>query len=182
QAGADAVAVAAPAQRRDDDGPHRPGQPDRQALAGEEEARRGHRGTVPALPEPAADGQGEGEAGGAGRRREGHQAGAGGRLLGAPELARVHVQPLRTTAEMEPQMNADGRRYRKAARGSETNTMTKSHSITYLCSSAFICGSIFFCGSASAAEPKKTTYDEHVLPILRDKCIGCHNQDKKRGG
>src|SRR5262249_45270209 len=36
----------------------------------------------------------------------------------------------------------------------------------------------------AAAEPKKakTTYDEHVLPILRDKCIGCHNQDKKRGG
>src|SRR6266542_2315413 len=37
----------------------------------------------------------------------------------------------------------------------------------------------------SAADPKKApkvTYDEHVLPILRDKCIGCHNQDKKRGG
>ncbi|HKB40452.1 MAG TPA: c-type cytochrome domain-containing protein [Gemmataceae bacterium] len=37
----------------------------------------------------------------------------------------------------------------------------------------------------SAADPKKppkVTYDEHVLPILRDKCIGCHNQDKKRGG
>src|SRR5262249_50676200 len=37
----------------------------------------------------------------------------------------------------------------------------------------------------SAADPKKApkvTYDEHVLPILRDKCVGCHNQDKKRGG
>ncbi len=37
---------------------------------------------------------------------------------------------------------------------------------------------------AFAADPKKakTTYDEHVLPVLRAKCIGCHNQDKKRGG
>jgi WD40 repeat protein len=38
---------------------------------------------------------------------------------------------------------------------------------------------------ARAADPKKAakvTYDEHVLPILRDKCNGCHNQDKKRGG
>ncbi len=34
-----------------------------------------------------------------------------------------------------------------------------------------------------AAEPaKKTTYDEHVLPILRDSCVGCHGPDKKRGG
>jgi len=36
-----------------------------------------------------------------------------------------------------------------------------------------------------AADPKKSgkiTYEEHVLPILRDKCIGCHNPDKSRGG
>lgn len=36
--------------------------------------------------------------------------------------------------------------------------------------------------AASAADAKKVTYEEHVLPILRDKCIACHNQDKKRGG
>jgi hypothetical protein len=30
--------------------------------------------------------------------------------------------------------------------------------------------------------PAKITYDDHVLPILKEKCIGCHNQDKKRGG
>jgi hypothetical protein len=29
---------------------------------------------------------------------------------------------------------------------------------------------------------KKVTYEEHVLPVLRDKCFGCHNPDKKRGG
>ena len=38
---------------------------------------------------------------------------------------------------------------------------------------------------ARAADPKKpakVTYEEHVLPILRDKCIGCHNPDKSRSG
>src|SRR5438105_543892 len=38
---------------------------------------------------------------------------------------------------------------------------------------------------AHAADPKtsaKITYDQHVLPILRDKCIGCHGPDKMRGG
>ena len=29
---------------------------------------------------------------------------------------------------------------------------------------------------------KKVTYDDHVLPILREACFACHNQDKKRGG
>ena len=48
--------------------------------------------------------------------------------------------------------------------------------------SGFLCF-VSFVIPASAAEPaKKTTYDEHVLPILRDTCIGCHGPDKKRGG
>src|SRR5262249_29343645 len=25
-------------------------------------------------------------------------------------------------------------------------------------------------------------YEEHVLPILKDHCVACHNQDKSRGG
>src|SRR5262245_7795144 len=33
-----------------------------------------------------------------------------------------------------------------------------------------------------AADAQKVTFDEHVLPIMKDKCAGCHNQDKKRGG
>ena len=33
-----------------------------------------------------------------------------------------------------------------------------------------------------AAAAKKTTYEEHVLPVLRDSCVGCHGPDKKRGG
>jgi len=34
-----------------------------------------------------------------------------------------------------------------------------------------------------AADDKKgpkITYDEHILPIFKDKCLSCHNQDKKR--
>jgi WD40 repeat protein len=41
------------------------------------------------------------------------------------------------------------------------------------------------CGSFSAsiaAEPTKVTFVEHVMPILREKCLNCHNPDKTRGG
>src|ERR1700687_3495300 len=43
---------------------------------------------------------------------------------------------------------------------------------------------IFVSGSSAGDEKKagKITFDEHVLPILRDKCIGCHSQDKARAG
>jgi hypothetical protein len=33
-----------------------------------------------------------------------------------------------------------------------------------------------------ACAADKITYQDHILPILRDKCLGCHNQDKKSGG
>jgi hypothetical protein len=36
--------------------------------------------------------------------------------------------------------------------------------------------------AADAKKPAKITYDEHVLPLLREKCVGCHNQDKKKAG
>ena len=49
--------------------------------------------------------------------------------------------------------------------------------------SLFTLCSLCLCGSfSSAADPKKTTYDEHVAPLLRDKCFACHNPDKKSGG
>src|ERR1700687_4129028 len=36
---------------------------------------------------------------------------------------------------------------------------------------------------ASAADKaSKVTYDDHVVPILREKCFACHNQDRKSGG
>src|SRR6476620_10950158 len=31
---------------------------------------------------------------------------------------------------------------------------------------------------AVAGEPKKTTYEDEVLPILLDNCLKCHNPDK----
>jgi len=34
----------------------------------------------------------------------------------------------------------------------------------------------------TAAEPAKTNYTDHVLPVLRDKCLGCHNAEKSKGG
>ena len=58
QAGADAVAVAAPAQRRHDD-PEDPGrQPDRPPAGGQEVARGDHRRALRPLPQPQADGEG----------------------------------------------------------------------------------------------------------------------------
>src|SRR5438105_14949584 len=41
---------------------------------------------------------------------------------------------------------------------------------------------IYLCSFSSARAADKITYQDHVLPILRDKCLGCHNQDKKSGG
>ncbi len=38
--------------------------------------------------------------------------------------------------------------------------------------------SLCLCGESFA----KITYDDNVLPLLKEKCVACHNQDKKRGG
>src|SRR3954469_3024454 len=46
---------------------------------------------------------------------------------------------------------------------------------------AFTLCSLCLCGSFVQA-PAKITYTDHVLPILRDNCVACHNQDKSRGG
>jgi len=35
--------------------------------------------------------------------------------------------------------------------------------------------------SAEEKKPPKITYDEHVKPVLRQKCFSCHNPDKKSG-
>src|SRR4051812_39981026 len=42
-----------------------------------------------------------------------------------------------------------------------------------------LCASVV---SSASAEQDKVTYSDHVLPILRDKCLGCHNAEKARGG
>jgi WD40 repeat protein len=35
---------------------------------------------------------------------------------------------------------------------------------------------------AAGEKPTKITYDDHLVPILREKCFACHNQDRKSGG
>src|SRR5262245_35783395 len=41
---------------------------------------------------------------------------------------------------------------------------------------------LLLAASIAPAQPKRVTFDEHVLPIMKDKCAGCHSVDKKRGG
>ena len=36
--------------------------------------------------------------------------------------------------------------------------------------------------SPASADPKNPTYDQDVLPVLRQHCVGCHGTDKQRGG
>jgi len=54
-----------------------------------------------------------------------------------------------------------------------------------LVSSAFTCGFLVFAARDTLAQDKpaaKITYDEHIVPIFRDKCFSCHNPDKKSSG
>ena len=37
-------------------------------------------------------------------------------------------------------------------------------------------------GTAAAAAQDKITYQDHVRPILENRCLNCHNPDKKKGG
>jgi Planctomycete cytochrome C/WD domain, G-beta repeat len=43
-----------------------------------------------------------------------------------------------------------------------------------------LCAFVVLCGSSSAQQ--KITYEQNVLPLLRDKCLTCHNSDKAKGG
>ena len=36
--------------------------------------------------------------------------------------------------------------------------------------------------SSWAQENEKLTYDDHIRPLLENKCFSCHNPDKKKGG
>ena len=39
-----------------------------------------------------------------------------------------------------------------------------------------------FVASARLPAAEKITYDDHILPLFKSKCFGCHNQDKRKGG
>src|SRR4051794_14669213 len=47
----------------------------------------------------------------------------------------------------------------------------------------FLVAMAFAMLSATAARAAdKITYEEHLLPILRNECASCHNPDKKKAG
>ncbi len=56
-----------------------------------------------------------------------------------------------------------------------TQTFGFSRCVLTLCS-------LCLCGSFAFAEPKNPTYADDVLPVLRQHCLGCHGNDKQRGG
>src|SRR5260370_23595231 len=49
-----------------------------------------------------------------------------------------------------------------------------------------LCGSIFLCFAAVAPvhadASKKITYQDDLMPVLRNSCLNCHNPDKKKAG
>jgi hypothetical protein len=59
------------------------------------------------------------------------------------------------------------------------NRCMNSYVLGFLC---VLCAFVVNPSSRAADKPVKLTYDEHVLPLLRDKCLGCHNADKAKGG
>jgi hypothetical protein len=43
-------------------------------------------------------------------------------------------------------------------------------------------GVSFILATALPTHAEKITYEEHILPILRNSCLNCHNPDKKKAG
>src|SRR5262245_58634444 len=79
-------------------------------------------------------------------------------------------------------MNTDRRQVRVRRREA---MMAPMRTRWALLPSVFICVHLWLSSSSHAADKTRApriTYDQHVLPVLKDKCVGCHNQDKKRGG
>ena len=56
-----------------------------------------------------------------------------------------------------------------------SRTIALQSGITLLCTLSF------FSTVVTAAE-KPPTYEDHVLPVFREKCCSCHNADRKAGG
>jgi WD40 repeat protein len=60
--------------------------------------------------------------------------------------------------------------------------MMKSFRLHSVLSLSFFSVTLCLCGSTFSSAQTKVTFDQHVLPIMKDKCAGCHSVDKKRGG
>src|SRR5262249_3792704 len=55
-----------------------------------------------------------------------------------------------------------------------------AHLCLALC--ALCLGGSTLLGADTTNKPPRITYDDHVLPLFKDKCVSCHTPDKKRGG
>src|SRR5947207_11013014 len=99
--------------------------------------------------------------------------------MGAAQLARDHVQSLGFTQR---------RRGRRGRKRTEEGNHVMAQPTYRTGSSLFVsslCALCALCAKSSGADPKKAarvTYDEHVLPLLREKCLTCHGPDRKSGG
>lgn len=56
------------------------------------------------------------------------------------------------------------------------------YSLRLFCAFSYVLWLFLPVEAADPPKQAKVTFDEHVLPILKDKCIACHGQDKKSGG
>ena len=56
-----------------------------------------------------------------------------------------------------------------------SRTVTLQSGITLLCTLSFF-------STVVTATEKPPTYEDHVLPVFREKCCSCHNADRKAGG
>src|SRR6476620_817071 len=45
-----------------------------------------------------------------------------------------------------------------------------------------LCACILLPSLSSAADAKKITYQDDLMPVLRNACLNCHNPDKKKAG
>lgn len=45
-----------------------------------------------------------------------------------------------------------------------------------------LAAAVAFAGAVRAQDAEKLTYDDHIRPVLENKCFSCHNPDKKKGG
>ncbi|MFM7209825.1 MAG: c-type cytochrome domain-containing protein, partial [Verrucomicrobiota bacterium] len=46
---------------------------------------------------------------------------------------------------------------------------------------SLVCAALLSVGTSAHAQDK-LTYDDHIRPLLENKCFSCHNPDKKKGG
>ncbi len=57
----------------------------------------------------------------------------------------------------------------------------KKHSVRQTLATTLLLGSVAIVSSVRA-EDEKITFQDHILPILENNCVNCHNPDESKGG